>query len=140
VRGQLADKIIRIWEEFGAGYFELAQLMRISPDDYRAIEPAVRDGALHHNGEAIGFDPENSRKLVAAVSELRHSAKPAKKAPRHREMHERIADLDRRCTWIIGEFEEIARKERCGENWLLFARTLTRARAELSRIERENDL
>jgi hypothetical protein len=26
------DQIIRLWEEFGAGYFELAQLTRISPE------------------------------------------------------------------------------------------------------------
>jgi hypothetical protein len=140
ISGSEANRIISLWEEFGAEYFELAQLMRISPDCYRAIEPAVKDGALHHNGEAIEFDPENSRKLVAAVSELRTSAKPAKKAPRSLEMHERIADLDRRCTGIIAEFDQIARKESCGENWLLFARTLTGVREELSRIERENDL
>ncbi len=71
ISGSEANRIISLWEEFGAEYFELAQLMRISPDCYRAIEPAVKDGALHHNGETIGFDPENSRKLVAAVSELR---------------------------------------------------------------------
>ena len=53
ISGSEADKIIRLWEEFGASYFELAQLIRISPEGYRAIEPAVKDGALHHEGEAI---------------------------------------------------------------------------------------
>ena len=143
ISGSEADRIIRIWEEFGAAYFELAQLMRISPETYRAIEPAVKDGALVHNGEAIEFDAENSGKLAAAVAQLRDAGggkKPAKKSPPHRETHVRLADLDRRCTGMIAEFQEISRTERSGENWILFVRTLTRVRGELSRIERENGL
>jgi hypothetical protein len=143
ISGSEADRIIRIWEEFGAAYFELAQLMRISPETYRAIEPAVKDGALIHNGEAIEFDVENSGKLAAAVAQLRDAGggkKPAKKSPPHRETHVRLADLDRRCTGMIAEFQEISRTERSGENWILFVRTLTRVRGELSRIERENGL
>jgi len=143
ISGSEADKIIRLWEEFGASYFELAQLIRISPEGYRAIEPAVKDGALHHEGESIEFDAENSRKLAEAVTELRSEAahtKPARKAPRQREMHERIADLDRSWTKLIREFQQISRKERSGENWILLTRVLMRARSELSQLERENGL
>jgi hypothetical protein len=138
ISGSEADRMIRLWEEFGPEYFEIAQLMRISPDGYRAIAPAVKDGALHHNGEAIEFDQENSRRLAAAVSELRTSQK--KKPKRQRAMHERLAELDRRCSWIIAEFEEISSKESAGENWLQFTGILTRARTELARIEAENGL
>ena len=143
ISGSEADRIIRLWEEFGASYFELAQLIRISPEGYRAIEPAVKDGALHHEGEAIEFDAENSRKLAEAVTELRGEAartKPARKAPRQREMHQRIADLDRSCTKLIREFQQISRRERSGENWILLTRVLMRARNELSQLERENGL
>jgi hypothetical protein len=143
ISGSEADKTIRLWEEFGPNYFELSQLIRISPEGYRAIEPAVKDGALHHDGEVIEFDAENSRKLAAAVTELREGAGGAKrtrKPPRQREMHERIADLDRRCTRVIQEFQELSRKERSGENWILLTRVLLRARSELSQIERANGL
>jgi hypothetical protein len=143
ISGSEADRIIRLWEEFGASYFELAQLIRISPEGYRAIQPAVKDGALHHGGEAIGFDTENSRKLAAAAAELRGVGprrKRTAKPPRHREIHDRIADLDRRGTGMVLEFQEIGRKERSGENWILFARALTRVRSELARVERENGL
>ena len=51
--GSQADNIIRLWEEFGAGYFEVAQLTRVSPETYRAIEPAVENGVLNLNGEQI---------------------------------------------------------------------------------------
>ena len=141
--GSEADRIIRLWEEFGAAYFELAQLMRISPESYRAIEPAVKDGALHHNGETIEFDAENSGKLAAAVAQLRSAEggkKPSRKNPPHREMHERLAELDRRCMKIAAEFDEISRKERSGENRLLLVRTLTSVRNDLSRIARENGM
>jgi hypothetical protein len=143
ISGSEADKIIRLWEAFGASYLELAELMRVSPVGYHAIEPAVKERALHHNGEAIGFDAENSRKLAAAVVQLRSAEagkKPARKSPRQIEPHDRIADLERRCTGIIMEFQEISRKERSGENWILFTRALMRVRGELSRIEHENGL
>src|SRR5690349_25180288 len=40
-----ADHIIQLWDEFGAGYFELAQLTRISPATYRAVAPTIHNGA-----------------------------------------------------------------------------------------------
>ena len=40
----------------------------------------------------------------------------------------------------MAEFEEISRKERCGENWLLFTGVLSRLCAALRRIEAENAL
>lgn len=140
ISGSEADRMIRLWEEFGTHYFELAQLMHISAEGYRAIEPAVKNGALHHNGETIEFDAENSRKLAAAISELRSAAKPAKKPQRSLQPHERLAELDRRCDWLIAEFEELSRRENCSENWLLFTRILIRGHAGLSRIASENGL
>lgn len=139
ISGSEADRIIHLWEEFGPSYFELAQLTRISPATYRAIAPAVKDGVLHFNGNAIELNVENSRKVAAAVAELRRGI-PGKKPPHPPEMHERLADLDRRCAAIIAEFQEISQKERCGENWLLFTATLARVSSALQRLERENDL
>jgi hypothetical protein len=137
-RGE-ADKIIRLWEEFGAGYFELAQLTRISAETYRGIAPSVKDGALHFHGESIELNAENSRKVVAAVAELRR-ALPAKKPAPQLAMHERIAVLDKRCAAILGEFAEISRRERNGENWLQFTSTLSRVHSGLGRIALENGL
>ena len=133
-----ADKIIRLWEEFGAGYFEVAQLTRISPETYRAIEPAVKEGALHFDGEALELDVENSRKIAAAVAELRRRASTKKSA--QPEMHQRLAELDKRCTAMILEFAEISQKERHGENWLQFTRVLERLFSALQRIKTENGM
>lgn len=134
-----ADRMIRLWDEFGAGYFEVSQLTRISAETYRAIAPSVRDGVLHFQGEPLELNAENSRKVAAAVAELR-SALPAKKAARPIEMHERLADLDRRCTAILDEFRDISRLERNGENWLLFTTVLSRVYSVLGRIAMENGL
>ncbi len=135
-----ADKIIRLWEEFGPSYFTVSQLTRISPETYRAIEPSVRDGAIHVDGEAIELIPENAHRVAAAVAGLRGSIKPKKPAPRQLEMHERLADLDTHCAAIAAEFEEIARKERRGENWLLFAGILSRHHQKIARIALEHGL
>ncbi len=134
-----ADRIIRLLDEFGSGYFELAELTRISAETYRAIAPSVQDNALHVNGEAIELKPENARKVAAAVAELRR-ALPAGAPQQPVEMHQRLAQLDRKCTAMLAEFEEISRKERRGENWLQFTATLTRMRSSLARIEAENGL
>jgi hypothetical protein len=100
-----ADRTIKLWEEFGAGYFEVAQLTRVSPETYRAIEPAVENGVLNLNGEQIELTLENSRKVAAAVAEVRRSlpAKPVAELP----FPERIARLDRLCQELIQEFTAI---------------------------------
>jgi hypothetical protein len=99
--GTQADRIIRLWEEFGAGYFELAQLTRLSPETYRAIEPAVADGVLHLNGEEIELTIENSRRVAAAVTEMRRSL-PAKSSPT-----DRVERLEQLCATLIEEFRAI---------------------------------
>jgi len=100
------DRIIRCWQEFGAGFFELQKLISISADVYRAIEPAIQDGAIHINEEAIELDPENSEKIVAAVTELRRSL-PPKEVPPPPTFEERLADVDTRFAALIAEFREI---------------------------------
>ena len=65
------DRVIGQIEEFGPEYFELTQLTRIAPEVYRAIAPAVKDGHIHWQNEAIALLPENSEKVAAAVAGLR---------------------------------------------------------------------
>ena len=74
-----ADRLIRHLEDFGPNYFNLSQIVRISPDVYRKIAPAVSDEGIALGGEKIAICPENSDQLVEAVNELR-AAIPAKEA------------------------------------------------------------
>ncbi len=101
-----ADRIIRCWQEFGAGFFELQKLVSISPATYRAIEPAIKDGALHFNDEAIELDPENSQKVVAAVTELRRSL-PPREPPTPPTIEERLAELDKRSDALLADLKQV---------------------------------
>jgi hypothetical protein len=132
--GTQADNIIRLWEEFGAGYFEVAQLTRISPETYRALEPVVNKGVLNLNGEQIELTVENSRKVAAAVSEIRRSL-PAKKAELDMGLDERIKRLDRLCTTVIEEFSGIPRSSQ--EPTRIFKSALVRLHAALTELRRE---
>ena len=100
-----ADKIIRLWEEFGAGYFELAQLTRVSPETYRALEPAVENGVLNLNGEQIELTIENSRKVAAAVAQVRR-ALPAK-PPEEISFSDRVDRLEKLCEVLGEEFRAL---------------------------------
>ena len=95
ISGTQADRVIHLWQEFGAGYFEIAQLTRISPETYRAIQPSLRDGAIHLNGEAIALDPENAHKVAAAVAELRRGL-PAPEPAHDSPIHEHLDTLEKR--------------------------------------------
>ncbi len=108
-----ADRTIRLLDEFGPGYFELAQLVRIPPEAYRAIAPAVKDQAVHVNGEAIALIPENAERVASAVAELRSVAQPKPAAaPVKLTEKERMAALDRRCSELLAELKELARATR----------------------------
>ena len=137
-----ADRIIRCWQEFGAGFFELQKLVGISPDTYRSIEPAIKDGALHFNEEAIELDPENSQKVVAAVAELRRSL-PAKEPPPAKEpqqpptVSDRLADLDKRSAALFAELKQIGGMNCEGEDKDRLGSVLQRASAVIDRMKME---
>lgn len=97
-----ANRLIHLLEEFGDPYFTISQATRISPETYRAIAPAIRDNALHVDGEAIALTEENAPRIAAAVDALRKTAafKPAE-TPQGPE--DPLQTLDRHCTDLIAE-------------------------------------
>jgi hypothetical protein len=143
-----ADRIIRLIEEFGPTYFELSQLTRVSAETYRAIAPAIENGVLYFNGEAIPLDADNSRKVAAAVAEMR-SALP-KKSPEQQDMirrinqimeetnlEQRLFKLEKCALTIVEEFEKIARHESLGASILFLRNALSRLRGEMDRVALE---
>jgi hypothetical protein len=72
-----AEAIIRNLDEFGPDYFVIAQVTRISADEYRRISGSVRDHALLHSGEQIPIAVENAPRLITAVDALRREAAQA---------------------------------------------------------------
>jgi hypothetical protein len=135
-----ADKIIRLWQEFGAGYFELSQLTRVSAETYRAIAPSMKDGRLVHNGESIELHPDNSRKIAAAVAEMRRELAAAKDSEQKPEIGERLEVLDKHCTTIIHEFREIARDQPREVDKIGLTAVLYRLHDALAQLALENGL
>ena len=140
-----ADRTIKLLEEFGPTYFELSQLTRVSPETYRAIAPAIEDGALHFNGEVIPLNAGNSRKVAAAVAEMR-SALP-KKSPEERSLMrqidqiceeanlgERLFKVEKCAMAVITEFEKIAGNESLGASRMFLENAVARVCAELNRL------
>ena len=130
-----ANYIIRLLEEFGVDYFELAQLTRVSVATYRAIEPNITGGALNFNGEHIELNPENAAKLAGAVAELRKNT-PARE-PRRIEMPERLDALDKQWLGLLNEFNEIYRVDVSPTTRQRLMATFTNIREVLDRIESE---
>jgi len=76
-----ADRLIRRLEEFGPSYFHLSQIVRISAHDYQQIASSITDEGLAYGDETIAISPENSDKLVEAVTALRTAIPPKPAVP-----------------------------------------------------------
>jgi hypothetical protein len=126
-----ADQIISLLEEFGPGYFEVAHITRISPETYRALQPSIRDGALHHDGQAIALIEANAQQLATAVAKVRRAKAPQTPDP----LLERIATLDRRCAAILDEFQAIV-NQRHRMHAPLLSVTLQSLQRQLERVSR----
>ena len=133
-RGE-ADRIIRHLEEFGPAYFELSQLIRISVETFRAIAPAVSDGVLHHKGEAIPINNENSRKVVAAVAEMR-SALPKKSAEptQAEDLKQQIHSLAERCVAMVAELDRVVCDQNMGLTRIHLRDELISLREQILRV------
>jgi hypothetical protein len=79
----MADRTIRLLEEFGETYFYLNGLTPVSPQDYRLIAGSVSGDGVQYAGESIAIAPQNAAKLAEAVDTLRRTARLALPAPSH---------------------------------------------------------
>lgn len=77
------EKEIGYLEEFGPQFFQLAQLTRISPAQYRAIRQHIETDGVHIDGRVVALLEGNAEEISAAVGELRRrTAPPAKPEPK----------------------------------------------------------
>ena len=68
--------------EFGPAYYLVAELMHVTPEEYRAIAPHVSLEGVRWEGAVIALLPENREQVATAVAGLIERVKPAKeKAP-----------------------------------------------------------
>jgi hypothetical protein len=119
-----ANRIIRLLEEFGPGYFELAQLTRISPETYRAVEPYIEENALHLGDETIELRPENAARITAMIAEIRQGTP----AP------DPVEAVEKR---IAGMLKLLAAVAQAGSNRERLAAAVGELRGRLEEVERQ---
>jgi hypothetical protein len=73
-----ADRLIAQLSEFGAPYFQLTDIVPVSPAAYREIEPAIVGGTIEFRGEQVPIARENAAKIKAAIYLLRKELERAK--------------------------------------------------------------
>ena len=69
-----ADRLIRNLNEFGPGYFELSQIVRISPEVFRKLAGSISSAGMAIEGEIVPIRPENAQRICDAVEALRAAA------------------------------------------------------------------
>jgi len=114
-----ADKIIRRFDEFGDSYFNLSRIVRISPESYRAIAPAIKGKTIEYEGEQVPLVPDNARRVNAIVQSLRVAALPKRqpkpapvvpKPPSTDPVYERLNEIELQARAIVKELREICQQ------------------------------
>ncbi len=74
-----AEDLIRRLDEFGAQYFHIASIVRLSPESYRLIATVVSEEGVELDGEIVPLTPENVPRIRRAVQLLREELERARK-------------------------------------------------------------
>ncbi len=73
------DELIHNLEEFGAEYFRLSEIIRVSPETYRQIADKVEGEQIEIDGQMVLIAPENAPRIRTAILQLRSQLQKAKK-------------------------------------------------------------
>jgi len=103
-----ADEIIERLEEFGETYFQLAEIVRLSPNSYRQIAEKVVDGSIEIGGELVPIVAENAPRIRSAMSRIRSELKQA----RHQAEVHSTPSISHLMSRVDSIYEEMARQAR----------------------------
>jgi hypothetical protein len=131
--GRNARLLIGYLNEFGPGYFDLAQLTGITLAAYRLIASAVESDGIHLEGEVIALIPENAAQAAEAVARLRAAAEA--KAPPPPNVARQLAALERRGRQVANGFADLAESDLGAEHRQALFQTVQDVRLELLRVE-----
>ena len=131
-----ADRLISLLNRFGPIYFELSLLVGISPEEFLAIEPAVRDHTIVVNGEVVSLIPENAPKILEALAHVLHkSRRGTRRDPPPETFHDRVADLSRRGRAIADQFLALYNSSQSGRDRELILEAATQLRMSLMQLD-----
>jgi hypothetical protein len=68
---QRVDELIKNLEEFGKTFFELSNIVRISPEAYRRVASKIKDQSIQIGSELVPIIPENAARIRRAVNQAR---------------------------------------------------------------------
>jgi hypothetical protein len=102
-----ADRLIHQLNEFGAAYFRLSELVRISDTTYRKLAPRIQGETIELGGQQIAIIPENASKLRAGIHKLRHELRNLQTEMLFHRAE--MAELQKRLEEVLGEFSRRAR-------------------------------
>jgi hypothetical protein len=74
---QRTDDIIKNLNEFGKTFFDLSNIVRISPEAYRKVQKRIKNDCIEIGTELVPIIPENAARIRRAVQEARRDAKRA---------------------------------------------------------------
>ena len=77
------DSIIQNLKEFGETYFQLKEIVTISPEAYRQIAPKIQAESIEIDGEMVRIVPENAVRIRDVVNRLRVDLRKAQDDLRH---------------------------------------------------------
>jgi hypothetical protein len=103
ISGSYGYKIVQRLNEFGEAFFKLTQIVRISPEFYRALAPAISDEGIEIDGQAVAIVPENALVIRQAVRRLQEALTEARQAPPFS-----IIDLQKRLDACLNEMAIMA--------------------------------
>jgi len=103
-----ADELIQRLEEFGETYFQLSEIVRLSPDSYRQIAEKVADGCIEIGGELVPIVAENAPRIRSAMSRMRSELKQA----RHEAEIHSTPSISHLMSRVDSIYEEMTRQAR----------------------------
>jgi hypothetical protein len=131
-----ADRLIALLNRFGPTYFEVSQLVGISPRQYLAIEPVLREHSVLVNGEVISLIPENAPNVLDAVGQiLREARRTRRAAPPAQTVRARVADLANRGRDIANQLAALYNSACSGRDREFILETATELRLLLMQLD-----
>jgi hypothetical protein len=135
-----ADQLIRQLDQLGAAYFHLAEFMRISPDFFRRIAPAVHDDCIEIVGELVPITPGNALKIKQAVLAWQKDSQRARaELAKAQAANASIISLKSRLDACLAEMSAILGGPREGGQDAALRGLLSYTLTELKRLQRDLD-
>jgi hypothetical protein len=72
------DDLIRNLKEFGQAFFDLSNVVRISPQAYRRVASKIKNQSIEIGTELVPIVPENAAKIRRAINQARKEASKAR--------------------------------------------------------------